>query len=192
MRKIIGLFLFIGFIAVVFPACNKSVSYAERVETEKKRIKNFLAEQNIEVLSNYPSNGVFKSNQFYLDPSGVYINVVDSGNGKRATALGKVYYRFSEAMELPTAEADTVNLVDITPQPLEFQYGIEQTYTSQNSNSPAYAFLCPGIVTPLKYVGENAVVRLLVPFKSGVGSIYQGGSFATIYYHRVKYTQIIN
>jgi len=193
MRKITASILFVTII-MLLAACSKGVSYAERVETEKKRIKQFLSEQNIEVLNSYPSNGVFKTNQYYLDETGVYINVVDSGNGKRAVAYDKVYYRFSETMQLPTSDNDTIKLWETNPglQPLEFVYKVTSSYTETNpyATGPTYAYLSEGVTVPLKYVGEDAIVNILVPFK--VGSAYQSSYYSTIYYKRLRYSTIIN
>lgn len=191
MRKIIASTCFIT-ILILLAGCNDDVSYAERVETERKRIKEFVNQQNIDVLDTYPSNGVFKENQYYKDDSGVYINVVDSGNGKRAGYRSEVYFRFGEVMSLPTADSDTLNLWGNNPglQPLTFKYGITSTYTDYYSTGPSYYYLSEGVTIPLKYVGENAVVNIIVPFK--VGSITQSSSYATYFYKRLRYSTIIN
>ncbi|HCO67199.1 MAG TPA: hypothetical protein DIT04_05505 [Dysgonomonas sp.] len=191
MRKLTASFAFIAII-IFLASCNDGVSYAERLEREKKRVKQFLNEQNIEVLDTYPKNGVFKSNQYYLDESGVYINVVDSGNGKRASSRSQVYFRFSEVIELPTSESDTIRLWQSSPglQPFEFLYLIPTSYTDPYSQGPTYAYLSEGVTIPLKHVGENAIVNILVPFKAG--SAYQSSAFSTLFYKRLKYTTIIN
>lgn len=190
MRKITIIICLIAGICIFFGACSDSETYADKVNQEKKYIKDFLNEHNVEVLSEYPSNGVFKSNQFYLDASGVYINVVDSGNGKRASTYSNVYYRFTDAMWLPAEDSDTLSLVDISTQPLEFRYGDAVSYSYSSSYDYRYYYLCPGAVVPLKYVGEGAVVKLLIPFKSTTGSAYQTSSYSTLYHSRLEYTKI--
>ncbi|MDU1904443.1 MAG: DUF4827 domain-containing protein [Dysgonomonas sp.] len=196
MKKSIGLICFIIGACVLFAACSKSESYADKVKKEKNRINGFLSEHNIEVLHEYPSNGVFKSNQYYLDDSGVYINVVDSGNGTRANASkrAKIMYRFKDRMWLPAAESDTVDLNELSIQPLSFNYGVSSTYINSDytNYSLPYLYLSPGITIPLKYVGENAIVRLIVPFRNSMGSAYQLASYSTIYYGQLEYTKIIN
>lgn len=193
MRKITASILFVTVI-MLLAACNKGVSYAERVETEKKRIKQFLHEQDIVVLDTYPSNGVFESNQYYLDESGVYINVVDSGNGKRASSYDKVYFRFNEVMELPTSESDTIRPWVTNPglQPMDFIYGVSGSYVDSEGTRHSYSYqtLSEGITIPLQYVGEDAVVNILVPFK--IGSAYQTTYFTTLYYKRLRYTKIVS
>lgn len=188
MRKIANLLFAIISIGLIFGSCSKSLSYSDYVKKERNLIQDFKSEKDLVFLQDYPSDGVFKSNEYYLDPSGVYINVVDSGNGKRAKANAQVYFRFSGASTLPLAESDTVT----SPLPLSFYYGVTSTYTSTNSSSIGYYYLSPGIVVPLQYVGENAIVRLIIPFVNSIGSTSQNAYYATYYFDEVKYTQIIN
>lgn len=196
MKKTYGIVCLIASICFLFGACSKSESYADKVKKEKKRISSFIKEHNIEVLNDYPANGVFKSNEFYLDPSGVYINVVDSGNGKRANAdtRAEVYFRFRDAMWLPTSESDTISLSDVSTQPLGFNYGVTATYTyyDYSTNIIPYYYLSPGVTIPLQYVGENAIVKLIVPFRNSIGSAYQRDAYTTIYFDYLEYTRIIN
>lgn len=194
MRKIIGIICITIGVCTFFGSCSKSESYADKVKNERKYIKNFLSENNIVELSSYPANGVFKSNEFYLDPSGVYINVVDSGNGKRANDKNRaeVYFRFSETMTLPASESDTVSLSSMSTQPLSFNYGLSSTYTTTDTYTPGYLYLSTGVTIPLKYVGEKAIVRLLVPFSGSVGSTGQTSNYMTLYYGQLEYTKIIN
>jgi len=192
MRRNIIIICFITGICFFFGACSKSESYADKINREKKNIKNFINDHNIVVRDDYPSDGVFDENEYYLDPSGVYINVIDSGNGKRASNLADVYYRFTDNMELPTNESDTLSLINMSSHPLTFRYGDAASYSYNQSTGSQldYYFLCPGIVVPLKFVGEGAVVRLIVPFKSTTGSVYQSGSYVTMYYSKLEYTKI--
>ena len=191
MRKILGGLSFGLFILVCvsFGACSKSETYADKVKAERKNIKRFLNERNIVVLDNYPSDSVFKENEFYLDPSGVYINVIDSGNGKRAGVNNRaeVSYRFWDTSVLPVT--DTITNNDAV-QPLSFTYGRVGTYQTQVTGSYGYAYLSTGVTIPLKYVGENAVVRLIIPFAQG--STYQNQAYCAIYYGKLKYTNIVN
>lgn len=193
MRKITGLLLFVVCIGFVLGACSKGESYSDRVKKERKLINNFIAERDIVVLDSYPANGVFKSNEYYRDASGVYINVVDSGNGTRANKGAQVFFRFIGASSLPYVDSVAVNLSEISPLPLQFTYGVTSTYVGLSSTDiPNYRYLSPGITDPLKYVGEGAVVRLIVPFKGDVGSSYQSLTYSTLYYDQVTYSTIIN
>lgn len=192
MRKVLGLICFIIGLCVAFGACSSSETYADKLKNERKNISRFINEQNIIVLSEYPASGVFKKNEFFRDPeTGVYLNVIDSGNGKRATAAQRslISVRSSNTLILPS---DTITGNDIITgsQPIGFTYGITITYKSTNEYSIDYALLSPGLAIPLKYVGEDARVSLIVPFAHG--STYQTALFKAMYYPQIHYTRIIN
>lgn len=197
MKKALGLICLIVGLCIAFGACSNSDTYADKLKRERKNISRFINENNIVILKEYPKSGVFKENEFFVDPvSGVYINVVDSGNGKRAiqatsveTLNSQVTVRFNDAMTLPAADSDTVsnNLPGL--QPISFIYGQTTTYTAvSSSNTMDYIYLSSGIVAPLQYVGEKAKVRLIVPFASG--SSYQAAAYLPMYYKELQYTHI--
>lgn len=193
MRKVLGLICFIIGLCVVFAACSSSETYADKLKNERKNISRFINEHNIVVLNQYPASGVFKENEYFRDPlTGVYINVIDSGNGNRASASkrSEVNVRFDGAMTLPTADSDTTSNNVAGMQPISFTYGIVATYSNSNQGFPEYYYLSTGITAPLQYVGENARVRLIVPFASG--STYQVAIFRAMYYTQLHYTRIVN
>lgn len=184
--KVIG---FIFCTLVLFAACSKSDTYADKLKNERKTIKRFINEHDIEVLYEYPKSGVFEKNQYFVDSSsGVYINVIDSGNGKRAQLRSNVYFRFWDAISF-TSTPDTTSFDDIQSglQPLNFIYGVEESYTSSSSYI-ASGFMSAGVTLPLKYVGENAIVSLIIPFNSG--STYQRSGYYPVYFTKLKYTMI--
>ncbi len=193
MRKVLGLICFIIGLCVVFAACSSSETYADKLKNERKNISRFINEHNIVVLNQYPASGVFKENEYFRDPlTGVYINVIDSGNGNRASSSkrSEVNVRFWDAMTLPTADSDTVSNNVAGLQPISLTYGIVATYSSNNTSSLDYYYLSTGITAPLQYVGENARVRLIVPFATG--STYQLAAFKAMYYTQLQYTRIVN
>lgn len=196
MKNIFSLFFCFAAILLFSTSCSSSETYADKLKEERKQIDRFLSAQGIEVLSTYPSDKVFKENQFFRDPdTGVYINVVDSGNGKMASAtdLADVYFRFYDTATLPIDKStiDKTNGDASGSQPVFFIYGNTNSYTSTNtSDYYNYIYLSPGVTVPLKYVGEGAIVRLIVPFAQG--SYYQSLSYQAISYGRIKYEKIIN
>lgn len=193
MRKGLGLICFIIGLCAAFSACSNSETYADKLKSERKNISRFINEKNIIVLNSYPASGVFKENEYFRDPlTGVYINVIDSGNGNRASVAkrSEVNVRFWDAMTLPAAESDTVSNSIAGYQPISFTYGIVATYSSTSSGSLDYYYLSTGITAPLEYVGENAIVSLIVPFASG--STYQLAAFKPTYYTKLQYTRIVN
>jgi hypothetical protein len=204
--SILALFSF-ALMYVFIVSCNKVVTYEEKKAAERKIIRRILAEKDIEVLDEYPKDGVFKENQFFQLNSGIYLNVVDSGNGNRAVYDGTnstdVLVRVSGKCYYPNTTDDyEFNTFANNFAPIEFKYGYAYNVVQEHSQySSIYSnFFGMGIESILAFVGDSAVVKLLVPghaeIRSG-NSSYSAGStlqstpssyFIPIFYDRVRYT----
>ena len=180
-------------------SCQDSMPTYEELKTaEKKIIKKIIEDKGIDVLKDYPTSGVFKENQFVELSSGVYLNVVDSGNGNRAVQ--------GVTDLLVRASGEYYDIDDVlTPfntflneyAPFEFKYGNAYYVVQERSGSydNYYYYFSMALESVLEYVGENAVVKLIVPGYSEIsgtagGSTMQNGSgykYTPIYYDRVKY-----
>jgi len=184
-------------------SCNKTPTYEEMKAAEKKLINRILAEKNIEVLHEYPSSGVFGENQFVELSSGIYLNVVDSGNGNRA--VYNETYVLIRASGVYYADNDTTefNTFLNNYSPFEFRYGRASSVVSEHSATydSYYMFFSAGLESILEHIGENAIVKLIVPGYAEInanGSYYSVGStfqtsgfsnvFVPIYYDRVRYS----
>lgn len=186
MKK--GFNILMIFCAVVFVlSCDKNKSYTDMLKDERKAIERFIDEEGIEVLKNYPENGVFKENQFVKLSSDIYLNVVDSGNGNRASAGTDILLRASGKVLLH----DTFSFNGFDPLdgpsgyygvtwPLAFKYG---AYSTVNDYS-GY-FFSVGLASGLEYVGDSSIVKLIVPFKHG--SSFQQTDGKPIYFDKVRY-----
>ena len=183
---------------VVF-ACSKNYKTYEELKTdEKKIISRILDSKNIEVLYTYPTDGKFGENQFVELNTGIYLNVVDSGNGNRAIpnvttvlvrASGEVYDRDSTY---------TFNTFANSSNNMSFRFGNAYSVVSQyslNIYSDYYRLFGMGLEHILNYVGDSAVVRLIIPGYSEISGYPGGSTFQTannneyypIYYDRVRY-----
>lgn len=196
MRKIIGFIIaFIGF-TIVFTACSKD-SYADKLDKEEKAIKRFISNKNISVIHTYPSNRVFKENEYFRDPdTGVYIHVIDSGTDEKITRGKTVNIRYYDASFM-MSEPDSVYTNDMPNRdefaPLDIIFGNSNSYINSNYSSTArkdayeYMFLSPGCARPLDFnLGNNAEVSLIVPFING--SYYQQYTlYEPIFFKRLKY-----
>ncbi|MDR3140509.1 MAG: DUF4827 domain-containing protein [Tannerellaceae bacterium] len=167
--------------AVLFAlSCNNNKSYTDMLKAEKKAIDRFIDEQGFEILKNYPANGVFGEKQFVLLSSGLYLNVIDSGNGNRAEYGTSILLRASGKWLLDTLSFNGFDPANMTVAwPLEFKYG------RYNSNDVSNYFFCEGLMSVLEYVGDSSVVKLIVPFK--IGSSDQQTNGYPIYYDKVRY-----
>lgn len=170
---------------------------------QKKAIDKLITEKGFEILSEYPKDSVFKEYQFVKLDNGVYLNVVDSGNGNRAVAATttgttgtNILMRCSgELLYTNSDTADIFNLFSNKYEPIEFVYGqatltmqeYAPLYTQQNYPHPVCMFLSTGVESVLQYVGENSIVKLIVPFE--YGSTYQtNNNFgAPLYYDKVRF-----
>ncbi|MGV8964084.1 MAG: DUF4827 family protein [Candidatus Saccharimonadaceae bacterium] len=173
MRKNI-IVLLISIVAIgVFASCNKSKTYAQRLNDEKKAIELFIDKNDIKVLKEYPKDSVFQANEFYFDTtSGVYYNVVDSGNGRRIMMGEELYVRFKGLKYLSSNDTSTYSNIN-SLQPEILVYGNTLTYSST------------AWVAPLRNVGHLGRVKLIVPFTMGLASDNQ--SYKTAYYEELNY-----
>jgi PBP1b-binding outer membrane lipoprotein LpoB len=181
-------------------SCGGSMkSYEELKRDEKKLVKRILSEKNIEVLKNYPATGVFEENQFVELKSGIYLNVVDSGNGNRA-ALNATTVLVRVSGQYYTSSATTSFDTFVNSQyPMEFKYGSAASVRQEQSTSynTYYYFFGIALQEALSYVGDSAVVKMLVPAYAEIDNYYRAGSsfqtananeYIPIYYDKIKYT----
>ncbi|MBC8619315.1 DUF4827 family protein [Parabacteroides faecis] len=176
--------------ALMVVSCDKTKSYTEHLKDERKAIERLIKREGFHIIDDYPGNGVFAENEFVKLENGVYMNVVDSGNGERATLGTRVFCRFIAHGVL---DSDSTLLVDnLSSQyngvwgfPTEFLFGSAASSSGFVNYAPDY-FVGEGLVTPMYHVGNGAIVRLIVPFKR-MGSTFQD-TYSPIYFSKVKYT----
>lgn len=177
--------------ALMVVSCDKTKSYTERLKDERKAIDRLIDHEGFKILKNYPSDGVFKENEFVKLDNDVYLNVIDSGNGNRAV-LGttKVFCRFEAKGILDSDTAyNMVNNLTYGPGyygfPTEFVFGYN-VYSGESRSYDPDLFVGEGLATALYHVGEGATVRMIVPFKR-MGNCFQS-SYVPVYFSKVKYT----
>lgn len=184
-------FLMILCVAFIVASCDKTKSYTEHLKDERKAIERLIDREGFKVIKDYPSDGVFKENEFVKLENDVYMNVIDSGNGERVEyAKTKVFCRFIANGIL---KSDSSLYVDnLSPEyngvwgfPTEFTFGSNTSSSGYYQYSPDY-FVGEGLNTPLYHVGNRAIVRLIVPFKR-MGTTLES-SYSPIYFSKVKYT----
>ncbi len=179
MKKITLFLLSIVAITTFLSSCNDAKTTQELIQEEKKSIQRFVAKNNIKTLSNYPADGKFAENEYYRDPDGLYVHVVDSGNGKRVKFGDEICVRFDGVQWF---KSDTVSYDSYTAngnQPFTFTYG--------NSLSYDASFACSGWAIPLSYVTEGAIIDLIIP--SNLGSNYDNKYVRPVFYKRLQYTR---
>jgi len=183
MKKILFLaiiaFVFIGF------SCNKQESMQEKIRKEKKATEAFISRNKFKVLKDYPKDGVFAENEYYRTVDGLYIHVVDSGNGKRAVPIiDEVLVRFDYFLDIIAYvknESTGMYLAESVQLPKEFIFGNSASY-----NKDPDGLACNGWAYPLNYVGEGAIVNLIVP-SSMAGSGFNN-TFTPTFFKNLRYT----
>ena len=102
-------------------SCNKTTSYTDMLKAEKKAIERLMDSNGFVVLSDYPKDGVFKENEFYKLSNGVYLNVIDSGNGNHAVSGStQVVCRFKARLFL--SDTTVIDGFSSSQFPVTFKY----------------------------------------------------------------------
>ncbi|MCL3852124.1 MULTISPECIES: DUF4827 family protein [Parabacteroides] len=186
--------LMIMCVALLVASCDKTKSYTERLKDERKAIDRLIDHEGFKILKNYPSDGVFKENEFVKLDNDVYLNVIDSGNGERAV-LGKtkVFCRF-EANGILDSDTAYLMVDNLSPEfnnrwgfPTEFIFGYNVS-AAENRDYDPDLFVGEGLATGLYHVGDGAIVRLIVPFKRMASGGYFQSKYIPVYFSKVRYT----
>lgn len=176
--------------ALLTLSCNKTKSYTDMLNDEKKAINRLIAEEGIEVLKNFPADSVFEANQFVVLDNGVYLNIIDQGDNDRAVLnKTKILARFTAKL---FKQNDSTIYSNYGPHsngtaPVEFIYG-SYTPLSEPSTRLEYnlnTLLSEGMETSLQYVGHKGKVKLIVPFKVGTNDQQKSGY--SIYFRIIEY-----
>jgi hypothetical protein len=186
MRKTIIFVLSFTMLVVANIACDKQKSIQEYLREEKKAIERYIDRQGIVVITTYPK-GQFKANEYFKTNEGLYIHVVDSGNGRRVKPMvDRVQVRFDHMYYVKTfvtGKTDSLTL-PFYYFPQEFVYGQSGSYGKNSTD-----LSCDGWALPLAYVGEGAIVNLIIP--SALGTSYDNSypNFNTVFYRNLTYTK---
>ena len=149
--------------AIMVVSCDKTKSYTDMLKAQEKAIDRLRADSGLVFLEEFPTDSIFKENEFVELDNGVYLNIVNKGNSERAV-LGQTAIRprfiarmFMENSSMGTGTVDLLGPNSNGTHPVEFRLGY---YTSLN---PDYSytwdmFICEGLGAGLPYVGDSAVV----------------------------------
>lgn len=91
------------FISCVLQGCNKGITYAEQKENEKNDIQSWIVKHDYKIISEeqfYKQDSLTNENEFVLlKESGVYMNIIQRGKGKRILDDGR-YTIISRYLEI--------------------------------------------------------------------------------------------
>ncbi|MGM9758641.1 MAG: DUF4827 family protein [Parabacteroides sp.] len=192
MRK--GFAIVLMCCAVLLAAsCSKTKSYTDYLNEEKDAIERLIDEKGFEVLKDFPADSVFKENQFVKLETGVYLNIIDKGTDERAVSGTKVIYRC-----IVSYPKDSAYIYQYSPYATYARSDGRSINYGPNSNgtdpySMSYGdyyygtniYSSEGIQQALEYVGDRALVKLIVPFKRGLPA--DQSSYEPAYYEILQY-----
>ncbi|MDR0413047.1 MAG: DUF4827 domain-containing protein [Dysgonamonadaceae bacterium] len=186
MRKTVVFILPVIVLALAGVACDNQKSLQEYLREEKRDIERYIEREGITVLKSYPENGVFKEKEFFKTKEGLYIHVTDSGTNVRVKPLeDQVLVRFDYfyyVKDFVTGkDTASIKVPFFSLQPMEFTYGQPGSYGKSTDD-----LSCNGWAIPLTYVGEKAVVDLIVP--SSLGTSSDQNNFNVVFYKNLRYT----
>ena len=186
MKKWTLNFLLMAIISCVSFSCNRSKSLQELLQEERKAIERFILTNNIKLVESYPQDHAFKENEYYKTAEGLFMQVVDSGNGTMVKPNNDVSLRFEYLQYIKNVvQGDTTRYYSYNPrQPFSFVYFSRNSYIPDLNNvydvSQAW-------VIPLSYVGEGAIVNLIVP--SSIGSSGDNSEIRPVFFRNLHYTR---
>ena len=182
MKKCFDILMVVGAIMLVM-SCSNTRTLTDMLDDEKKAINKLINRDELVILKSYPEDGVFKENEFFRLRNGVYLNVVDSGNGKRAE-LGSTIISSRFEGEYIYALRDSISFIEGFGNhvyPVRFVYGqLTPIETTTYSN-----YLSEGLQVGLNHVGDSSQVKLIIPFQ--VGSSTQQKNGDPLYLTKVTY-----
>lgn len=160
--------LLIPMAAAVISSCSSRKSYAQLLNDEDRAVNSFLA--NHRVINSIPADTVFETGEdapyYRLNEEGtLYMQVLDPGTRTdKAEYDDLIYFRFTRtnlSTLWKTGEIDLEgNDGDMTMEATSFRY--------QNFTLQTYAYYGSGIQEPLKYLGVDCRVNIVVKSQLGL------------------------
>ncbi len=131
--------------------------YSVQRKAEKQLIADYIARENIQVLSEFPADNQFADNEYVLTESGLYFQLVDEGTGTDTVAYyDKVIIRYKRWELGEHSDTTSYWTTDETAYPITFQYGVSSDYS------------CTGWQEAIGYMlRNNSHAKLIVESKLG-------------------------
>ena len=149
-------------LALCWAGCNKTKTYAEKLKDEKKAIDRYISSNELEILNKMPDDTIFKPNQYFKTPEGLYLNVINK------------QYNVDPLYNDSIRPGDEVN-VRVKKRHFFMQYS-EPMFYNWNENPVTFRYTpgkSEGGDTPLawdialQYVNNYALVKMIVPSVMG-------------------------
>lgn len=166
-------------------SCSKSKSYSELLRSEEKAVNWFMAGQRI--VTSVPEDSVFEvgpdAPYYRMDDDGyIYMQVLNAGDKKNMAKKDQlIYFRYMRTNiqdmyegknPVPTGNANSVGA------------GNSTSFRFDNSELPSTIQYGNGIQVPLKYLGIDCEVNIVI--RSYYGFLQETGQCQPFLYH-VRY-----
>lgn len=168
MKKLLSPIVLLLALAAGLSSCKDSKSYAELLQDENQAVNKFLVQHR--VIDKVPENGIFEVGPdapYYQldDEANVYMQVLALGTDEKPEKDDRVYFRFTrynmfyyvvggDNAALGAGNADGMNTAAT--------FFLFDNYTVYDSYQYG-----EGIQLPMKYLGYNAKVNLIVKSQEG-------------------------
>jgi hypothetical protein len=181
----------------LFQACEDTETYAELLETERDAISKFVKENNIKTISQeeFEKDTLtnVEENEYVVFSNGLYMQIVDRGNGEKPKNRDEISIRFIEydIFSGDTTQASNVlnpyyELLNLYPDSF-YYYATSSSSSGQfiineeegagigfnMYNTYGSTTVPTGWIVPLSYVKNGAHVKLIVPSKIGHSTAQQ-------------------
>jgi len=179
MKKIRAITIIFSVLMMLATSCQDRKTYADYLDDESKAIDLFIAKNNLHILEEFPSDGVFQENDFYKDKNtGVYFHIINLGDTTRNLEWKEpVYVRFRGLEYFMTEDTTKYSNFSGFPEEIEFIGPV-------NANTKS-SYATPGWVVPLAYVGHTGKVKMIIPFD--MGSAYDKSQYQPTYYDYIEF-----
>lgn len=157
MKNYSKLILFLLLVFFSF-ACSDEKTLSELRQEEREAIAKYIKDNNIDVIKEFPANGVFAENQYFLSSTGLYIHISETGTGGTPQAGDVILVRFYEFNLKGDTTTHAVDVDDLTDA-YSFKYANGES--SQAFNEAA------------SYLQHNAKAKLIVPSSIGFSASAQ-------------------
>lgn len=180
MRKILSILSSALFVCLIMSCDDDIITYDDKLKEENIVVEKFVKDSKFVVLNDFPADGIFKENEYVLLKNGVYLHVVDYGDSKY-TPLGTKVSTIAKGEILNQKEVKPFN--GFEPESDWLTWPI--IFRNKEVNYPPVDDYIVGLgyMSALKYVGNNSIVKMLIPSK--VGSGYQYDNACPAYFEKV-------
>lgn len=168
MKKFLSPLLLLFVLLFSLTSCEDTKSYAELLADENQAVNKFLVQNK--VIDHLPENGEFEVGEdapyYCIDDDGnVYMQVLRVGDGQKPEKNDRVYFRFTRYnLFYYVVGGDNSLLGSGNSESVNSEYTFFLFDNITVAQSTQYG---TGIQLPMKYLGYNAQVNLVIKSQAG-------------------------